>query len=432
MTYTGDRMRGPVYKTLKPNSSSCSLIVKGQGVFLFRTTDNTAPCIFYVYNTDMSDGYRVELTLDGVSVSRISDGTPYVDAKNNMGLIDTNGAYYWFSLDSQNQTLRLGIGEARVETIVYQFTFFFQDNGDRKTNKLFMESLETIHISSESTDIEPIRLLRDPVTNKMAALVKDRDSLSMDDIAKGTYLPKANLSLAAQQLYDCIAGKKFVLDDYDFPEFTQAIEYSIKTPGCWCNKKLKEKSTEFNKDKPNLLETYLRITLGQNNGESPGIPYVMEIWPVGHYSPIHNHSAANAIIRVLNGEINVSQFPFLCASKDGVPPFTVANFHKDQITWISPTLNQTHQLRNLPGNAYSCITIQCYMYDQTDKGHYDYFDYIDDNGDEQQYEPDSDMDFVQFKELMKKEWANRPTQGTLDMTVSYYNRIKATILRWVF
>ena len=118
-------MRGPVYKMLKPNSSSCSLIVKGQGVFLFRTTDNTAPCIFYVYNTDMSDGYRVELTLDGVSVSRISDGTPYVDAKNNMGLIDTNGAYYWFSLDSQNQTLRLGIGEERVETIVYQFTFFF-------------------------------------------------------------------------------------------------------------------------------------------------------------------------------------------------------------------------------------------------------------------------------------------------------------------
>jgi hypothetical protein len=72
------------------------------------------------------------------------------------------------------------------------------------------------------------------------------------------------------------------------------------------------------------------------------------------------------------------------------------------------------------------------MYDQTDKGHYDYFDYIDDNGDEQQYEPDSDMDFIQFKELMKKEWANRPTQSAMDIIGSYYNRIKAIIIGWVF
>ena len=39
--------------------------------------------------------------------------------------------------------------------------------------------------------------------------------------------------------------------------------------------------------------------------------------------------------------------------------------------------------------------------------HYDYFDYIDDTGKIQQYEPDSDMDFVEFKQLMKKEWNNR-------------------------
>ena len=29
------------------------------------------------------------------------------------------------------------------------------------------------------------------------------------------------------------------------------------------------------------------------------------------------------------------------------------------------------------------------------------------DGNKQQYEPDSDMDFVEFRERMKKEWANR-------------------------
>ena len=40
------------------------------------------------------------------------------------------------------------------------------------------------------------------------------------------------------------------------------------------------------------------------------------------------------------------------------------------------------------------------MYEKDDTTHYDYFDYLDDNGNIQQYEPDSDMDFVEFKKTM--------------------------------
>jgi len=406
MTFTNISIRHPIFKSLQHSISSIQLIVKGQGVFIFDNKDNNKECIFYIYNNDKSDGYKIVLNKSSVTVLRISDHSIYIDKKNNSGLVDKVGAYYWFSIDSQNQTLRLGIGEARMETMIYNFTFIFQNNQDRIKNKLFMETLDTIQISQYSNNLVPLRILRDPVTIKMAMLVKNTEDLTMDDVANGRYLPKSNLSLASQQLFDCISGKNFKLDDDDFPEFSQAIEYSIKTPGCWCCEKLKDKSTEFSKDKPNILETYLRITLGQNTGESPGIPYVMEIWPIGHYSPVHNHSGANAIIRVLNGEINVSQFPYLCLSKDGVKPFNISNFHKDQITWISPTLNQTHQLKNLETNSYTCITIQCYMYDEKDKLHYDYFDYIDNNYEKKQYEPYSDMDFFQFKTLIKNEWYN--------------------------
>jgi hypothetical protein len=48
------------------------------------------------------------------------------------------------------------------------------------------------------------------------------------------------------------------------------------------------------------------------------------------------------------------------------------------------------------------------MYEGNDTSHYDYFDYIDATGVAKQYEPDSDMDFLAFKALIKQEWAARP------------------------
>ena len=232
-------------------------------------------------------------------------------------------------------------------------------------------------------------------------LIKASEMLTMNDVAEGKILPSASLSPVNKKLYDYVSGKNFVLDDKDFPDFSKAIENSIATPGLWCNTRLKEKSTEFSKDKPNLLETYLRITMGQNSGESPGSPYVMEIWPMGHYSPVHSHAGANAIIRVLHGNIHVRLFPYLSPT---VESFGSANFKTGDITWVNTTLNQTHQLINPKSNNKTCVTIQCYMYDEANNGHYDYFDYIDADGVKQQYEPDSDMDFIKFKALMKQEW----------------------------
>jgi hypothetical protein len=314
-----------------------------------------------------------------------------VDPTNTKGIVEQKGAYYWFSLDAQNQRLNAGIGEARKETVMYSFQWPWSHQ-----RKLFFESL--VSVSLENVQVRYI--VRDPITRSVPLCVKATEELTMDSIASSTYLPKANLSIVAQKLYDCIAGKQFILNSPDFPEFSEAIEYSIRTPGKWCYERLKQKATEFDKDKPNEKETYLRITLGENNGESPGIPYVMEIWPVGHYSPIHNHAGASAIIRVLHGSIHVKLFPFL--SGDQLEPFGEADFKQDEITWISPSLNQIHQLKNT--GTSTCITIQCYMYKQNNTSHYDYFDYLDADGKTQQYEPDSDMEFLAFKALMRKEY----------------------------
>ena len=376
------------------------LLVNGQGVLIFKNKNNLSHCIIYFYNKDNTDGLKLEFSINNVNVSRISNNKNLLNKslENKESLI--NCEYYWFSIDSQNQKLHAGIGEARIETIIYECHMTHDD-------KIFLESIVKICISEENKHVKFLKILRDPITMKIPLLVKNTDELTMNDIASGNYLPKSNLSIISQKLYDCISGKKFVLDDDDFPDFSKAIEYSIITPNMWCYEKIKDKSKEFNPDKPNILETYLRITLSQNNGESPGIPYVMEIWPIGHYSPIHSHAGANAIIRVLHGNINVKLFPFLCSNKDNVKYFNCVNFYKDDITWISPTLNQTHQLMNNKNNIETCITIQCYMYDNENSMHYDYFDYLDDDRNIKQYEPDSDMDFISFKNKMKEEWNNR-------------------------
>jgi phenylalanyl-tRNA synthetase alpha subunit len=72
----------------------------------------------------------------------------------------------------------------------------------------------------------------------------------------------------------------------------------------------------------------------------------------------------------------------------GVEPFGAVDFKQGDVTWISPTLNQIHQLKNLEKNTQACITIQCYMYDESDTVHYDYFDYLESGNKIQQYDPD--------------------------------------------
>lgn len=391
MTFTNAFYERPKALRIRQPVETVNLIVHGQGVVIF---DATKPCCLRLCDISGTAGFVVNFTADKVLVNMYPDNEPLIDPNNTRGISNVSGAYYWFSIDSQNQRLYAGIGEPRKETLIYQFQL-------QHANKKLLEDIVLVN----GTGMQITTLLRDPITAKVPLLVKDTNDLSMETIASGKYMPKANLSQTSQKLYECISGKKFVLNTPDFPDFTKAIEYSLATPGRWCHKTIKKKATEFDKDKPNYKETYLRITLGENNGESPGIPYVMEIWPVAHFSPIHNHGGSTAIIRVLHGSINVSLFPFLGDAT--VEPFAKADFGVGDVTWISPTLNQIHQLKNLEGNTDTCITIQCYMYESSDTGHYDYFDYLDGSSAKQQFEPDSDMEFIEFKARMKEEWSNK-------------------------
>lgn len=386
------------------------VIVKGQGVLAVRFTEKKQPFAFVIQDDAKKNGFRLSVEKEGAVFYEQKAGNWEVSKsamiKSGGGLDRDDSCSYWFSVDSHNCILRYGKGEVRKNTMLAELRFDTPPEGYNALKNeppyayAWVSRIVSIYNEPAKIDVSGT-IYRDPVIVDPAMYVVANDRITMDQVARNSATVSANLTATCQQLYATVSGANFMLDTPDFPDFTKAIEASIASPNGWCSKKLLEKANEFG-SQPNPDETYLRITMGLNQGDSPGIPYVMEIWPPGHYSPIHNHGGANAIIRVLHGEITVNMYPML--SDYHQIPFMVAKFGKDDVTWISPELNQTHQLRNANVTGPTCITIQCYTYGEGNTTHYDYFDYIGQNGQIAQFTPNTDMDFLAFKEKMREEW----------------------------
>jgi len=317
----------------------------------------------------------------------------------NIKLDIDESAIYWFSIDGLSNTIKYGVGEVRESLTLIELKFDESWlSNEPETLESWLLNVDTLCISE---GLEPIELYKDPIVYDPSLKIISADQVSIEDIARNNYVTPSDLTPGCQKLYNNISGANFSLNTSDFPDFVDAIEHSIRTEGLWCHEKLLSKSKEFGEE--SLEETYLRITLGANQGESPGIPYVVEIWPPGHYSPIHDHGGANAIIRVLHGEINVNLYPML--SSLHTDPFMSDIFRKDDITWISPRYNQFHKLENTNRSGPSCITIQCYLYGDKDTTHYRYFDYLNEK-EINLFTPNSDADYITFKSIIREEWEN--------------------------
>merc|ERR1712150_296072 len=158
--------------------------------------------------------------------------------------------------------------------------------------------------------------------------------------------------------------------------------------------------------------TYLRVTLGIDRRNGIGIPFVLEIWPVGHRSAIHNHGNTCAIIKVLHGSINITVFNRL-SNPTPEHPKIIKKFDANagQCTWLDPNWYQTHQLTNIREDF--CATIQCYQYMKADRVHYPGFDFIAPEDPEPDiFYPDSDWSFDEFQAIVLQEYReylkNRP------------------------
>nr|YP_009306230.1 hypothetical protein [Derbesia sp. WEST4838]AOP19134.1 hypothetical protein [Derbesia sp. WEST4838] len=323
-----------------------------------------------------------------------------IDEVNSDAFLDIGrDQTYWFSINRENNRLRFGKGYMLETLVVFEYQCIDEDKTDENKTDIF-QCMNYMGFSNLSLtpDSNSCIYWRYAVTQDIPPVIISSQQITLDELEKNSKTVIEDLSNECIYLYSNVGGPKIQLNTAYFPDFVSAINYSIITPDKYCYNKLKEKACEFRSNDP--LETYLRVTIGFNRGDSPGIPFVLEIWPGGHYSPIHNHSEANAIIKVLYGSLTCQWFRSL--SQYEKKSYENCILNEGQVTWLNDRQFQTHCLYNHNIKGQMCATIQCYMYNSNDNIHYEYFDYLKHNGEIDQYTPQSDWDYREFKQLIKK------------------------------
>lgn len=231
-----------------------------------------------------------------------------------------------------------------------------------------------------------------PLVSNLSPFVIDSSKATLLDIDENKFLLSASLPTTCIELYSNV--KNIDLNSPatgpDYIKLTDAIGYSINTKGCILNRKIEENRKHGPFD--SREEVYLRVTLGLQKGESPGIPYVLEIWPSGCGSPIHNHGNTYAVIHVLYGGLTIEVYNKDLSLEQKL---TTLDVKTGDVTWISPNWYQSHRLWNHTGDY--CATIQCYQYGENDRIAWPYFDYVDTTSRIAEFFPDSDFDFVDLK-----------------------------------
>ena len=318
---------------------------------------------------------------------------------------------YWFSYDRDLLTLKYGKGYRMEQTTLMTYRFLKGDEEqDEQTRKelqylfsptirrrieqydieskkvLIQRYAERIRklgfrgrflrdmfptFSSEAIDVESevlatsiidiehmVSFDNNPFVCNWSPFVLDSSQVNMFELDSNKYTFSASLPPACLELYSNVTAQNVALDWSPTPakyKLSDAIRHSLNSPSGALHKKLESKKDEFGPGKAN--ETYLRVTLGKNRGSSSGIPYVLEIWPSKHGSPIHNHGNAYAVIKVLYGGLTINLYNKHVDTPNALPlkPFDVK---AGDVTWISPNWFQTHKLWNNTDDY--CATVQCY------------------------------------------------------------------------
>jgi len=249
-----------------------------------------------------------------------------------------------------------------------------------------------------------IEVRKEPLVVNPSPFVMDAKKATMNLIDKNQYMFSSELPPACKVLYDTIVNSELDMEyEMGLMEYrlSDAIRYSMTTPGCLLHKTLQNKS-------------YLRITIGPSAKESPGIPYVLEFWPPGSTSSVHNHGSVCAVIKCVFGTIQNGTYNKMPSKMydekmaKTIPPQELFRFdaYKGDVMWMSPEWFQTHQLRNVSSDY--CATINCYRYDENDQIQWNLFDYVNDtNGQMGNFFPNTDYSYGEMRALVMDEYQNR-------------------------
>lgn len=385
--------------SLETKKLSREMIIRGQGT-IFLTQKNAHPFKIQLSNCDNPNSksaftitlqvFRKQtiLSLNNI-VFRMSNNAEHI-----IQPYDEQWHRYWLSISKDDLSIKYGIGEARPYFSIFD-VIVNEEKEYLKTINFVQVCLDSYRSEHCQIHIEKLSVIQEP-----QLLISSHSLKCISDIYKSQTTLVTNLSLECQHLYANFSN--FELNEENFPEFKTAIDFSVKSPNGLCNRKLHEKAIRnHGMDK---CSTYLRVTIGEKDGTAPGHSCVLEIWPPKHCSAIHNHASAHGIIKVLYGEVLVHIYPELSENIHKFPSIKKI-LKENQITWMSPSLNQTHQIINPDTHSNTSITLQCYRYGSEDAQHYEYFDYKRSiNSIIGNFEPKSDFDYLEFRQSIKAEW----------------------------
>lgn len=319
------------------------------------------------------------------------------------GLEERKKVSYWFSFNRNNRVLKYGKGYIMEQTTLLKLTlplpkedsdpweFIFRP--DIAKEVVIIEVAETESLGSLVDVEKKVSFYPHPLTHNWSPLVLDSSKATLDILSTNLFTMSASLPATCRELYENVSSPGVTLDwPYKNPRFSDVINYSIKTEG----KILKEKLDE--KEKNGKFQ-YLRVNVGTDRGSSPGIPYVLEIWPAGSESPIHSHGNAYAVEKVLYGAIKFTIYNKTWDKEKPQKELMSFTATQGDVSWMSPNWFQTHKLTN-ESNELFCATLQCYKYGQEDELMWPYFDYLEDKTVEE-FLPVSDFQ-CSFKELRKR------------------------------
>lgn len=417
----------------------------GQGVFTFIVL-RKKPFSIVLHGNNSSEkislevrNHKLQLRLENTGVQLLAEV-----CKTGVGYDPETMTSYWFSLNRENLVIKYGKGYFMEETTLLTYDFLAGLNTEESIKRrcsmktifgpgacrtlqlhdmFTKKDLPTYHVratmheqctapkftteeltgtpqgdanccpsenclQSASSAVD-VHYYPHPLTVNWPFLVKNSAESSLFDLDKNDFIFTASLPLECQELYANIASTKVDLDWAPQPQqhkLSDAIRYSFETEGKALHEKLKQKKMK-----------YIRVTVGPLRSQSPGIPYILELWPKNHGSPVHCHGNSYGVIKVIHGGLRAEVYN--CDMKTILKHY---NIRKGDITWMSPFWYQCHRLFNDTNDF--CATLQCYRYGAADKKMCPFFDYVNPDGSYGEFFPNGDFTFGELNDVVLSEY----------------------------
>ncbi len=213
---------------------------------------------------------------------------------------------YWYSYDRDACTVKYGKGYVMGQTTIMTWDFLAgltekEEAKMRKDLKFFFSPSVPCYVMvftemmlrEYKIDSDKVMgFMQNPLAGNKPPTVQDSNTVTLFDLDLGKFTFSESLPAACRELYFNIRNCELNYPEITKYKLSDAIRYSLTTEGMFLWNIKKSKEEEFGDD-PKMV--YIRVTLGEDVRSGPGVPYVLEIWPSGCYSPIHNHGGACAV-----------------------------------------------------------------------------------------------------------------------------------------